>query len=43
MITYIENYIFKTIRNEEIIQQFQKMKTSRGQLNKLMLSITKKN
>ena len=32
LITYIENDIFKTISNEEIMQRFQGMKTRRGQL-----------
>ena len=33
LITYIEKNIFKTISNEEIMQQFQGMKTRREQLN----------
>ena len=32
LITYIEKDIFKTINNEEIMQQFQGIKTRRGQL-----------
>jgi len=43
MITCIKNYIFKSIRNDEIMQQSQNMKTRRGQLNTLTLSVTKKN
>jgi hypothetical protein len=33
LVTYIENDIFKTISNEKTMQQFQGMKTRRGQLN----------
>jgi hypothetical protein len=32
LIMYIENDIFKTISNEEIMQRFQGMKARRGQL-----------
>ena len=35
LVTYIEKDIFKTIECEEIIQRFQDMKNSRGQLSKI--------
>jgi hypothetical protein len=34
LVTYIENDIFKTISNKEIMQRFLSMKTRREQLNK---------
>jgi hypothetical protein len=39
--TYVENDIFKTIINEKIMQQFQRMKAGRGQLYKVTLDMTK--
>jgi hypothetical protein len=42
LIMYIENDIFKTINNKEIMQQLQNMKTPRRQLNKVARYMTKK-
>ena len=35
LVTYIEKYIFKTIKCEEIMQRFQNMKNRWGQLSKI--------
>jgi hypothetical protein len=40
LVTYIENDIFKTFNNKEIMQQLQNMKTPQRQLNKVVRYVT---
>ena len=35
LVTYIEKYIFKTNKCEEIMQRFKNMKNRKGQLSKI--------